>query len=304
MLQLQARISATAACTKVRLQAVVKRQEECLGSVFAISTAASLTLGWHTLTILPPVIGDASLRGLRSKRDRLAMTRPKWPHHGVRSAMPGAAILYWLAGTRLRRTDRLFTLLQKPRKSFKLVARRSALKQHVSAVVVPRGCRWRISNWSEASRIWGTVAMSVQACENTDNATFSILSTEISVFLLASCGNDPPLHEILFAPLLARGVWLTVQDPGQRIAGCARPPMTKITAVAGLEGFLMERCKVPVYSLSVQCWGFNRRCFHSTANRYIIWQGLPCHSFFILSRSYSLTSPLFLSVVFLRYWSP
>jgi hypothetical protein len=111
------------------------------------------------------------------------------------------------------------------------------------------------SNWSEASRIWGTVAMSVQACENTDNATFSILSAEISAFLLASCGSDPPLHEILFAPLLARGVCLTVLDPSQRITGCARPPMTKITAVAGLEGFLVERCKVPVYSLSVQCVG-------------------------------------------------
>jgi len=43
---------------KARLQAVVKPQQQGLGSVFAISTAASLTLGWHTLTILPPVIGD------------------------------------------------------------------------------------------------------------------------------------------------------------------------------------------------------------------------------------------------------
>jgi len=172
-------------------------------------------------------------------------------------------------------------------------------------VVVPWGCRWRISNWSEASRIWGTVAMSVQACENTDNATFSILSTEISAFLLASCGNDPPLHEILFAPLLARGVCLTVQDPGQRIAGCARPPMTKITAVAGLEGFLVERCKVPVYSLSVQCVG------DSTDSAPIppliaILSGCACRvSLSSSSPAPALpTNPSSLSVVFLRYRSP
>jgi hypothetical protein len=100
--------------------------------------------------------------------------------------------------------------------------------------------------------------MSVQACENTDNATFSILSTEISAFLLASYGNDPPLHEILFAPLLARGVCLTVQDPGQRIACCARPPMTKVTAVAGLEGFLVEHARSRFIRLACSALGIQQ----------------------------------------------
>lgn len=97
--------------------------------------------------------------------------------------------------------------------------------------------------------------MSVQACENTDNATLFNLGTEISAFLHSRSGNDPPVVQILFAPLLAGGVCLPVADPGQRMTGCARPPMTKNTAMAGLEGFLVERCKVPLYSLSVQCVG-------------------------------------------------
>lgn len=107
----------------------------------------------------------------------------------------------------------------------------------------------------ESSRIWGTVATSVQACELTDAATQFDLDTEISVFLHPRSGHDPPLAQILFAPLLVHGACLPVLEPRQRMASCARPPMTKITGVAGLEGFLVEQCKVPVYSLSVQCVG-------------------------------------------------
>lgn len=211
-----------------------------------------------------------------------------------------------LAGWPERNCDDQTAFLQcfEPHRCFALAARRSVLNQH-SAMVVPRGCRWQISNWSEASRIWGTVATSVQACENTDNATFSMLSTEISAFLLPSCGNDPPLHEILFAPLLARGVCLTVQDPGQRIAGCARPSMTKNTAAAGLEGFLVERCKVPVYSLSVRCVGDSTdsasippliAILSGSAGQISLSTSSPAPA--------SSPDPSSLSVVFLRYWSP
>lgn len=79
--------------------------------------------------------------------------------------------------------------------------------------------------------------MSVQACEITENATHFDLDTEISPFLYLCSGSDPPLAQILFAPSLAGGVYVPVLDRRQRIVRHARPSMTKITGVPGLEGF-------------------------------------------------------------------
>lgn len=84
----------------VRLQAVVK-----------LVLRYQQLLGWHTLTILPPVIGVGSGRGAEIEKRPASNDEAQWPHNGVRFAMPGAAILLWLAGTRLRRTDRSFAEL-------------------------------------------------------------------------------------------------------------------------------------------------------------------------------------------------
>lgn len=64
--------------------------------------------------------------------------------------------------------------------------------------------------------IWGTVVHCLgrgRLARNTDNATHFALAAEISVFLLPRCGNDPPLAQILFAPLRARAAGLPVRSP-------------------------------------------------------------------------------------------
>lgn len=90
----------------------------------------------------------------------------------------------------------------------------------------------------------------------------------------------------------------------QRIVCSARPAMTKITGVAGLEGFLVERCKVPVYSLSVQRVGDSTVLpFHRYSIYYLAG---PAVSLFLhpLPLLLFLPDPSSLSVVYLRYWSP
>ena len=110
-----------------------------------------------------------------------------------------------------------------------------------------------------------------KACENTDNATHFDHNTEDQHVSTVSLRQRSVSAQILFTLLPARGVCLPVLDPSQRMSGRAKPPITKITVMAGLEGFLVERCKVPVYSLSVQCVG------DSTD----MWTVLPFHRYII-----------------------
>lgn len=123
----------------------------------------------------------------------------------------------------------------------------------------------------EPSRIWGTVAMSVQACELTDAATLFDLDAEISVFLHSRCGNDPPLAQILFAPSLAHGVCVPVLGPRQRMMNGARPPMTKITGVAGLEGFWWSDARSRFIRLACSALGIQQTVhpFHRYSLYYL-----------------------------------
>lgn len=131
----------------------------------------------------------------------------------------------------------------------------SMLKHNASAVVKPQGCRWQIDWCVSSRRNPGKLSGTVKACENRRrHHPFRSRHRDQRVFA-RSLRQRSAAVQILFAPLLARGVCLPVLDPSQRMAVGARPPMTKITAMAGLEGFLVEQCKVPVYSLSVQCVG-------------------------------------------------
>ena len=159
----------------------------------------------------------------------------------------------------------------------------------------------------ESSRIWGTVAMSVQACELTDNATRFNLATEISPFLHLCSGSDLPHAQILFAPSLAGGVYVPVLKPRQRIVCCAKLSMTKITGMEGLEGILMEPCRSRSVRLVCSALGIQQTVNASIPPLLAILSGgaCPCLSFLILSRScFHHPNPSSLSVVFLRYWSP
>lgn len=152
---------------------------------------------------------------------------------------------------------------------------------------LPSCCAMASCQPGETSRIWGTVAMSVKACELTDNATRFNLATEISPFLHLCSGSDLSLAQILFAPSLAGGVYVPVLKACERIARCAKLCMTKNYGHGRSGKDFGGAMQVPVCSLSVQCVGdsTDSQCFHSTATRYIIWRCCPCLSFLILSRS-------------------
>lgn len=96
-----------------------------------------------------------------------------------------------------------------------------------------------------------TISESCKACEHGQRHPFA-LDTENSVFLAAFLRQRSAARRNSFRAVT--GAFVRA-EPLQRMAGRASPPMTKITAMAGLEGFWVERCKVPVYSLSVQCVG-------------------------------------------------
>jgi hypothetical protein len=148
--------------------------------------------------------------------------------------------------------------------------------------------------------------MSVQACELTDNATRFNLATEISPFLHLCSGSDLPLAQILFAPSLAGGVYVPVLKSRQRIACCAKLSMTKITSMEGLEGISMEQCRSRFVCLACSALGIQQTVSASIPPLLGILSGGAA----LVSPSSSSpapsfpTPPLFLSVVFLRYWSP
>lgn len=64
------------------------------------------------MMISPHIIGDFSKRGPEIEKRPASNDETQWPHYGVRSAMPGAAILYWPTGTLLNQPDRSFAVLE------------------------------------------------------------------------------------------------------------------------------------------------------------------------------------------------